>query len=259
MSLVKITVDADNMLARQFTALERQNLPFAVRQAVNATAFAVRQRWAEIAPKVFDRPTPFTVRSALYNKATKAKPFAEIFLRDEMGDGTAPAKYLASQVQGGARTRKGIEILLQARGVMPAGTFAVPGKGASLDAYGNIKRSQINQVLSQLGARRDALQNETDTSRGRRRRRSAKKGTRGGEFFAIKQKRGRMLPGIYERILTGFGSTVKSLFIFVRTARYKPRFDIFGAAQKIYDRQLPFFFKRELDKAVQTSKFRGRG
>ena len=35
MSLVKIDVDADNMLARQFTELERKNLPFAIVQAVN--------------------------------------------------------------------------------------------------------------------------------------------------------------------------------------------------------------------------------
>jgi hypothetical protein len=258
-SLLKVEVDADNVLARNFTALEQHNLPFATLQAVNATALAVRQRWAEVAPKVLDRPTPFTVRAALYNKATKARPYADVFLRDEMGDGTAPAKYLAAQVEGGTRAKKGIEVLLQARGMMPAGHFAVPGLGASLDAYGNIKRSQINQVLSQLGARRDALQNETDTSRDRRRKGALRRGTRGGEFFAIARKRGRLPPGIYERIVTGFGSALKSLLIFVRRAHYTPRYDIFAMARKVYERQLPFHFRRELEKAVQTSKFRGRG
>ncbi|HZF97083.1 MAG TPA: hypothetical protein VEY92_02360 [Pseudoxanthomonas sp.] len=259
MSLIKVDVDRGNLLAREFTELERRNLPFALRQAVNATAFAVRQRWAEIASKVFDTPTPLTIKAAQYHKATFARPYAEIFIRDEALNGTPPAKYLQAQVAGGERARKGLEVLLQGQGCMPAGTFAVPGKGASLDAHGNLKRSQINQVLSQLGTRRDALQNESDTSRDRRRRRSAKRGTRGGEFFSINKRRGRLLPGIYERISTGFGSALKSLFVFVRAARYTPRYDLLGAAQKIFERQLPFHFKRELDKAVQTSKFRGRG
>ena len=39
MSLVKIDVDADNVLARQFTDLERKNLPFAVMQFVGGLFF----------------------------------------------------------------------------------------------------------------------------------------------------------------------------------------------------------------------------
>lgn len=259
MSIIKVQVDADNMLARQFTELEMKNLPFAVMQAVNATAFEIREVWKRAAPRMFDRPVPLTINAAQYIKATKARLYAEVFLRDDATKGTPPAKYLQAQVEGGTRRKKGMELLLQAKGAMPAGYFAVPGKGAELDGYGNIKRSQINQVLSQLGARNDPLQNETDTSRDRRRKRNAKNSVRGGEFFALQQKRGRMLPGIYQRITTGFGSAVKSLFIFVRSTRYKPRYPLFSLAQRAWDKLLPFHFNRELEKAVQSSKFRGRG
>ncbi|MEO6518829.1 MAG: hypothetical protein ABIO17_07550, partial [Pseudoxanthomonas sp.] len=179
-------------------------------------------------------------------------------LRDQATNGTPPAKYLLTEVEGGTRRKTGLEILLQSKGAMPAGMFAVPGQGAELDAYGNIKKGQISKVLSQLGARNDPLQNETETSRDRRRRLAAKKGIRGGEFFVLKAKRGRMLPGIYERIVTGFGSAVRSLFIFVPRTNYKPRYDIFGMAQRTWDKLMPFHFQRELDKAVQTSKFRGK-
>ena len=258
MSLVKVTVDADNFLSRQFTALEQQNLPFATMRAVNETAIAIRQRWAEAAPRVFDRPVPLTVNAAQYEKATKQKLFAVVKLRDEASNGTPPAKYLLTEVEGGTRRKTGLEKLLQAKGAMPAGMFAVPGKGAELDAYGNIRKGQISKVLSQLGARNDPLQNETDTSRDRRRKRAVKKGIRGGEFFTLKAKRGRMLPGIYERIVSGFGSTVRSLFIFVRGAQYKPRYNIFDLAQSAWDKLMPFHFQRELDKALQTSKFRGK-
>ncbi len=36
MSQIRIAVDADNLLGRQFTALEREQLPFAIVQACNA-------------------------------------------------------------------------------------------------------------------------------------------------------------------------------------------------------------------------------
>jgi len=253
-SFVRIAVDADNMLGRQFTELERQNLGFAVMQACNATAFEIRQTWARTAPRVFDRPTAMTQRAAQYKKATRQKLYAEVFLRDEASNGTPPAKYLAPQVEGGQRRKKGFEVLLQQKGAMPAGMFAVAGKGAPLDRFGNVKVGQVSKILSQLGARQDKYQNQTDVSAARRRG----KRRRGGEYFALQQKRGRLLPGIYERIDFGFGSAVRSVFIFTRQANYKPRYNIFALAQREWDKLMPFYFNRELQKALESSKYRGR-
>lgn len=253
MSLVRIAVDADNMLGRQFSELERQNLGFAVMQACNATAFEIRQSWARSAGRIFDRPTAMTLRAAQYRKATRQKLYAEIYLRDEASNGTPPAKYLAPQVEGGQRRKKGFEVLLQQKGAMPAGMFAVGGKGAPLDRFGNVKIGQVNKILSQLGAQSDRYQNQTDVSAGRRRR----KRRRGGEYFALQQKRGRLLPGIYERIDFGFGSAVRSVFIFTRQANYKPRYNIFALAQREWDRLMSFYFNRELEKALESSKYRG--
>ena len=259
MSLVQIEVDADNQLTRQFSDLERKNLLFASVQACNATAWEIRGAWQRTAPRVFDRPTQMTRNAAQFERASRAKPFAVIKLRDEAFKGTPPAKYLLAQVQGGERRRKSFEVLLQARGVMPTGMFAVPGRGAPLDQHGNVRGAELNRILSQLGARRDPYQNETETSRDRRRRRAEKRQQRGGDFFSLAQRRGRLLPGVYERLKSGFGSGVRSIFVFVSSARYQPRYDIFGLAQRTWDRLMPFYFNRELDKAVQTSKFRGRG
>jgi len=252
-SLVRIAVDADNMLGRQFSELERQNLGFAVMQACNATAFEIRQSWARSAGRIFDRPTTMTLRAAQYRKATRQKLYAEIYLRDEASNGTPPAKYLQAQVDGGQRRKKGFEVLLQQKGAMPAGMFAVAGKGTQLDRFGNVKAGQVSKILSQLGARQDGYQNETDASRGRRRSR----GRRGGEYFALQQRRGRLVPGVYERIDTGFGSAVRSVFIFTQGARYRPRYNIFALAQREWNRLMPFFFNRELEKAMQSSN-RGR-
>lgn len=254
MSQIRIAVDADNMLGRQFTQLERQNLAFAVMQACNATAFDIRQQWEGAAARVFDRPARMTQRAAQYRKATKDKLFAEIYLRDEASNGTPPAKYLLPQVDGGTRRKKGFEVLLQQRGAMPAGMFAVAGDGADLDQHGNVRARQVSQILSQLGARQDALQNQTDTSKARRR----SKRKRGGEYFALQAQRGKLRPGIYERITTAWGSAVRSVFIFTNGATYTPRYNIFGLAQRAWDKLMPFHFNRELAKALETSKYRGR-
>lgn len=253
MSMVKIAVDADNMLGRQFSALERKNLPFAIVQACNATAYEIRENWKRTAARVFDRPVALTRNAAMYRKASKGKLYAEIFLRDEAAKGNSPAKYLLAEVAGGQRRKKGFEILLQQKGVMPAGQFAIAGRGANLDAYGNVRASKVTRILSQLGAQRDAYQNQSNESARRRSRRR-----RGGDYFAVMQRRGRLRPGIYERIGTGFGSAVRSVFIYSSRATYTPRYDIFALAQRQWDRLMPFYFNRELEKAIQSSMYRGR-
>lgn len=259
-NLLKITVDPDGVTGRVFTDLERKNLPFACMQAANATAFGIRQKWAEVMPRVFNRPTPLTQRAIVYEKATKQKPFATVKVRDEASNGTPPARYLLAQVQGGQRLMKPFENRLSAhaQGILPSGTQAVPGKGAQLDGYGNVAGKELNQILSQLGARNDPLQNQTDISRARRHKREVKTGARRSDYFAVKQKRGGLRPGIYQRVRTGFGSAVSIILAFVRKATYRPRYRIFDLAERMYPRLFAFHFENELRKALETSKFRGR-
>lgn len=253
MSQIRIQVDAKNLVSRQFSELERQQLPFATMQAINTTAFETRQRWSEVMPKIFDRPTPLTRRAVLYRKATKANQVAEVFIRDEAFKGRSPAQYLEAQVMGGSRPHKGVERQLSAAGLLPAGMFVVPGRGAPLDAYGNIPLSQLNRIKAQIGAMGDPLANETEVSRGRRRRREAKQGKRGGNFFALKKSRGRLAAGVYERITTGFGSAVRPVLVFVKSVLYRRRYPIFDMAQTIFSRRLPRNFEAALAQAVSSA------
>ncbi|TDB28410.1 hypothetical protein ATCM_12495 [Stenotrophomonas sp. ATCM1_4] len=250
MAQIRIGVDPDNALGRQLTDLERSQLPFAASQAANKVAFEIRERWKQRAPQVFDRPTPLTKNAALYRKATKARPYAEIFIRDEAFKGTPPSKYLFTEVEGGTRRRKGFERLLQGKGLMSPSQFAVMGRGARPNQYGNVPAGQVTKLLSQLGAQRDRYQNQTPTSAKRRRSRAPK----GGEYFVITKRRGKLRPGIYERIGTGWGSAVRSVFIFTNTANYQPRYDIFGMAEDTWKKLMPFYLKRELEKAMETAR-----
>ncbi len=254
--MIRIQFDDGRVFERQLTELERSQLPFAAMQAANATAFAVRERWAEEMPRVFDKPTSLTLRAVLYRKATRQDPGALVFIRDEAYKGTPPAKYLLAEVYGGQRRHKAFERRLHAAGVLPAGMYAVAGKGAPLDAHGNVPGRVVTQVLSALRANPDAYSNVSEAST---RRRRAKRASRGGEFFALKQARGRLKPGVYERIQTGFGSAVRSIFRFVERAGYRPRLDIFGLAERLYRQQFPFHFEREFGKAVENARLRRGG
>lgn len=252
---ITIAVDKSGAFAAGLNELERRQLPFATMQAVNATAFDVRQRWGEIMPKVFDRPVPLTLKAVLYTKASFAKPVAQIYIRDEAFKGAPPAKYLQAQVEGGQRRHKAFENRLMAAGILPAGMFAVPGKGVALNAFGNLPARQITAVLSQVQAQFDPLNNQTAVSAGRRRRREAKKGQRNGDYF-VARRSGHLPAGIYQRITSGFGSSVRSVrsvLFFVKRATYRKRYDIFGAAQKIFDRRFPENLRRELAKAVESA------
>lgn len=257
--LLKITVDADAMLGRRFTALESQHLPFAIVQACNTTAFQIRDTWKRTALRIFDRPTPLTINAALYKKATKQTLWAEIFLRDEAFKGTPPATYLLPQVEGGTRRLKAMERLLMSMQIMPRHMFAVAGDGAPRDRYGNVNVGQVRQILSQLRAGLEAgyISNETPERKARRLKRQRQRGG-GGSYFVVKKQRGRLRPGIYERVTFGSGSAARSMFIFTTYVHYTPRYNIFGLAQKEWDRLMPFYFNRELQKAIDTSIYRGR-
>ena len=259
-SVLQIEVDVDDVLGRQFSALEKKNLDFAIVQASNKVAFEVRESWKRAAGRIFDRPTPRTLNAALYSKATKQKPYAEIFLHDAASKGASPAKYLRAQVEGGDRRPKGMESLLMSAGLMPRDGSAVPGNDAPRDQYGNVGSGQVRKILSQLRAGQDAgkTANETDEGRGRRLKRQRKRGG-GGSFFLVQKQRGRLRPGIYERIGSGQGGAVRAMFIFSRKAVYDARYDIFGIAAKEWNTLMPFYFERELANAVETSVLRGRG
>lgn len=250
--MYKVAIDPDDIFQRELTALEQRQLPWASIQAANRTAWQVREEWAKQMPRVFDRPTRMTLNAVRYDRATRAKPEAQVYLRDLANKGTPPSRYLEPQVAGGDRRHKSFEKRLIAAGIMPASSYAVPGQGAQLDQYGNLPGKTITSVLSAVQAQFDRYQNATPTSRARRRRRR-----RGGEYFALSIPHGRLQPGVYERIDTGFGSAVRSVVFFVKSVSYRERYDIFGFAQRTYDDLFPFYFERELAAAVETAKIRG--
>lgn len=245
MSGIDVRIDTRELdgLVKQLEGLNARGISFATGRATNNVAFKMRSEWAQKAGEVFDRPTRFTRNAMLVRKATRQNPVARVFVRDEAGDGVPPQRYLQQQVVGGERRLKRSERALQSSGMMPPGFFIVPGQGAKLDGSGNVRAGQITRILSALRSSNDALQNQTDNSRQRAQRRNAP------VIFALQAPRGRLQPGVYERR----GRSITPLLIFVRSARYQPRFDIFQYAREVMSREAVPEFRAALTAEIERA------
>lgn len=197
---------------------------------------------------VFDRPVPFTLNSLYLKRATRDDLEARVWLKDDFG---TRDHYLLPQVYGGTRGTKSMERALQAHGLMERHTFAVPAAGARLDGNGNVLRSQITQVLSQLRVQMTGGFQSRATGSKRSNRTIRKQGV---EYFALPNARGKLSPGIYMRVKFAAGSAVRPVFLFVDTVRYRARFKFFGVGQAIGLKAFPGHFERELAKALRTAR-----
>jgi len=222
--------------------LERfaNQVPFATASALTATANEVRTEQLDVMATVFDRPTPYTLRSLQVRPATKQ------LLNADVGFKEAPRSskhYLLPQVEGGGRPHKPFEKWLIRKGVMASSEYAVPASGLRLNAYGNVSPGIITQILSQLSAGPDAMQWETSKSRKRA-------GPARSRYF-IPKAGGNLRRGIWRR--TGKGK-VEPVFVFVANVGYQARFAFYDISQRVSERAFPRQFKTALEQAIRTAR-----
>ncbi|MCZ8339650.1 MAG: hypothetical protein O9345_16110 [Burkholderiaceae bacterium] len=202
--------------------------------------------------RTFDRPTPYTLGGTFVRKATPTRIEGVVALKDEgfAGKGVPATKYLAPSVFGGDRNEKRFERALRAAGILPIGMYAVKGEGAQTDAFGNMARGQIVQILSyfQAFSEQGFRANSTEKSRARLKR-GTRKSVRGFTYFVLRSSRGKLPPGIYQSIKSGFGYAIKPVLIFVDGApNYERAFDFYGVAEKVARRRFPDVYASTLRK-----------
>lgn len=256
-------------VARYLRGVERTHIPFATALGLTRIAQDVKRAEQDALPRVFDRPTPYTMNSLFMRSATKREPAAEVWFKDRRATakGTAAADYLSPNVYGGDRNRKRMEVALQRIGLLPAGMIAVPGKAAKLDAYGNMDRGEIVRVLSWLQAfgEQGYRANSTAKTRARIAKGSIKRGVRGHEYFVSRGRgwwfgaggwrRGReqhLAPGVYRRFKFGFGQHIEPVLMFVRAPVYKRRYPFFEIAQRTFQRVAGGHMRRAIDETIAT-------
>ena len=253
---MKIDVRHDlNKLSKWALATQAQ-VKKATVQTLTWSAYDGRDAVKAEMPRVFDRPTRFTLNSVYVHKATERTMTAEVWLKDNYG---AHQHYLMPQVFGGPRGLKRFEGLLVRDGYMLRNQRAVPTSAVKLNAYGNVSPGLIVLILAQLRVATTPNSYDVSNKNSRASKRLAKQGIsyfvsqpnkgiayrqRGGGFSTRDQK----LPaGIYEKRKTAFGQAVRALFIFVDGTNYKPRLNF----QKIVNDAVLNRLEQRFDRAMR--------
>lgn len=212
--MLKITI-ANVSAALVEAARQSRAAHMAVTNSLNVTGSQVKKDLREEMKRVFNNPTPFTLNSVFMKPATDANQQVTIWLKDFAPKGTPASKYLSYQIFGGQRVQKRSESALRRRGLISSNQGWVPGAGAQLDRYGNIKPSQVTQILSDLQAF------------GEQGYRANRNNNKAAKYWVLRKN------GTPVAIMNKEG---KPVLVFTRSMPvYKPRFDFYGAAQSSFD------------------------
>jgi hypothetical protein len=227
---------------RGLTTVQRRQLPWALRTAINWTLFDTIEENQKLMRRVIDRPTRFTLNSQKYKKATASDLHGAIGFREFAGKGIGAGKYLRPIVFGGGRRHKRHEVALREKGILGPGKYFVPAPGVRLNAYGNIPGSRYVKILSQL----KAFPEEGYIANWRQKRIDAGKDPDGqdGQYF-VPRRGSKLRYGIYLRHGEGRGD-IKPILIEINAPRYSRTFDFFGASQRTSRAIFPPKFARAL-------------
>lgn len=253
--LINIAANVEEVL-RDLDEAQYRQMPYATMVAINKTAEKVVAAEQREIRDSFDRPNPFTQNAIARTYASKQSLTAKIYIKNFAGKGTPADKYLAGQIEGGARRMKRFEIALQSVGALPTGFRAVPGEAAKIDAYGNMERGQIVQILAFFKAFPEMAgykANMLDKKRASLARFNKRTGALGFAYFVGRP--GDRLPlGIWQRFNNVYGSPIVPVMIFVPYANYKKLFDFYYAGQVVIDREFIGEMKKATVEALRTAR-----
>lgn len=260
---MQITISNNIPQVQAALAKAANQVPFAMMVALNKTALQAKSEVQTAMPRVFDRPTPWVVNSLRVKFASKTNLAADVGFKDKNSADFGGENTWRSMIEPHVftvqrRHYKAMEARLLNIGLLPAGYNVVPGDAAKLDSNGNMSPGQISQILNVLGAYTEAGFNKADNKTVTRLEKGNKKKNIYGFVYWVNpvgsSGRGKhLLPGVYQRVITGFGSSLKPVLIFVKQAKYKPRLDFFGIVQKTINRDFVSNFDEAFNQAVATA------
>jgi hypothetical protein len=215
-----------------------REVPYAAAVMLTRLGGDVRSRFQRRMPEVFDRPTDFTVRGVFTKGATRAKLEAEVYFPESQAERGRPQRECVRPgTKGtGARNQKKTEFLLTRIGALPPGWVTTPGRGAKLDAHGNLAGSVYKQIINVLQIRYNKPKPVSDRSR----KTAAKLGV-AALFFAIApgpnkaaKGGGWLPPGVWKHLPDG---KITQILKFVKKAGYRPRLRTLDEAKEVVGAQ----------------------
>lgn len=237
---VTCTVEGLDRVIAKLKDIERRHIPFAVSKALNDTAADVRRDEQIEMKRVFHRVVPFILNSMFIAPSSKKEDrfYAEIGFKSDTSGARRIEEAMRPQIFGGERKLKPSEWLLY-------GEYFVPGGAAKLDRYGNLSRSQLEQVLSMLKRFPEAgyQANVTRGSRLRNRKRR--------DYFSIASKRGGLVPGVWEKAP---GGTPKPIMIYIKSPHYRKRFRFYEVAEASARRNFQRRFFAAMEYALRGTR-----
>ncbi|MFN4114956.1 MAG: hypothetical protein ACK4F7_00460 [Inhella sp.] len=253
--MIRIDVTGLDELLKTMGRADKQ-VRFAASRTLNQLAqLVIKDIRAEMQDS-FDRPTPWTLRGfRQYGLATRDRLETTVDFK-YTGNRTPEQHLLVPQVYGGERRLKRFEYALRSAGVLPGGYFIVRGQGAAMDAYGNISRGQVQQILSWFrGAELTAGRTANSTAATRARKMRGTKSRFGFRYFVGRPGDGRGPLGVYQVVRIAPGVTeMLPVLIFVRSTNYQRRLDLQAAAEYSVRRNLDATFQAALRQALATAR-----
>lgn len=141
--------------------------------------------------------------------------------------------------------------MLRRAGILPPGMYTVPGKGASLDAYGNMSRGQIVQILSfmsifgnsSLNSKRMNMKNE----------KRAALTSKAQDYFVVpvNDRKLKLYPGIWRR---KGNQEIIPVLMFVSQPVYKAIYSLEETAKKVVRNRFRSEFDAALADALRTAR-----
>lgn len=232
--MIKISIRNKPEIQKRFAALKSE-APFVTALALNRTARRVATAERKEMRRVFDKPTPWTMRSLVTiaaDEKTQQIPHAIVKIMDNPFSGRPATDYLDPQVKGGQRKSKAFENLMRRSGVLPPSKFIMPSKDLKTNRYGNINRGLINKILSATQSQFDKAAN------------SKKKSVNFRRFVLIKDV------GIYRRD----GNLLTGQMFFARKPTYRKRFDFDNVAERVTKQWLNLEINNALVWAIRNPK-----
>jgi hypothetical protein len=241
MFTVTRSADTGRTAAVEIRALVATAVPSVTAKALTFTAQRAQREIVATMPKVFaGGATPYTLNATRLETATPQRLFARVAVKDRSSNnGTLPEDYLLPQVQGGGRKEKRFERAMRYAGLLQQGERAVLGEGASVDRFGNLKRGEIQRILTATRSAFDPYQRKSGSARSKR---NAKK----APYFGARIGR---TWGVWKRI--GTQGEIEPILIFVRKLpQYRPRLDFEGIARTVAEREFAGIFGRLFNQAA---------
>lgn len=219
---------------RWLNSLVADQLPYFMMRSINDIAFATRDAGISAMKSKFKQPTPWTLKTLWVDKATdKTNISARVWLNDYGNQ----EKVLTHQYTGGKRQPRASESRWRRINFMKKDEIWVPGPGAPLDGYGNVKNTFMIQLMSFFATFTDAGYDANMNAETRKKFLASQSGS--GESVSFFVSKGpplsHLAPGIYKRVKyvgTTENGYVVPVLLFVKEGNYKQAINLEDLAAK---------------------------